>query len=116
MTAHGIDHIAVGKACTLGFYFGKGILVGFLQNIRYGIAKLDYIGCNFQIIIDCRAGLCQRAENRAGQHEQHQNRQQQDRNDNDQHFLAVLHRSFGSSPVGPPCIPACAILVSLGAL
>ena len=58
MTAHGIINVAVGAACTLGFYFGKGILVGFLQNIRYGIAKLDYIGCNFQIIIDRSAGLC----------------------------------------------------------
>ena len=47
MTAHGIDHIAVGKVCTLGFYFGKGILVGFLQNIRYGIAKLYHVGGNF---------------------------------------------------------------------
>ena len=47
MTAHGIDHIAVGKVCTPGFYFGKGILVGFLQNIRYGIAKLYHVGGNF---------------------------------------------------------------------
>jgi hypothetical protein len=66
MTAHRIDNIAVCKVCTPGFYFGKGILVGFLQNIRYRIAKLDYIGCNFQTIIDRCAGLCQRTENRAG--------------------------------------------------
>ena len=47
MTAHGIDHIAVGEACTLGFYFGNGILVGCLQNIRYCIAKLNHVGSNF---------------------------------------------------------------------
>ena len=98
MTAHGIDYIAVGEACTFGFHFGKGVLVGFLQSIRYGIAKLNYIGCNFQIIIDRCAGLCQRAKNRTGQHKQNQNRQKQDGNDNDQNFLAILHRSFGSSP------------------
>ena len=100
MTAHGIINVAVSKACTLGFYFGKGILVCNLQNIRYGIAKLHHVGSNFQIIIDRSAGLCQRTENRTGQHEQNQNRQQQDCNGNDQYFLAILHRSFSSSPGG----------------
>lgn len=76
------------------------ILVCNLQNIRYGIAKLHHVGSNFQIIIDRSAGLCQRTENRTGQHEQNQNRQQQDCNGNDQYFLAILHRSFSSSPGG----------------
>ena len=36
----------------------------------------------------------------AYQENQNQNRQQQECNDNDQYFLAILHRSFGSSPSG----------------